>query len=63
MVESCTGRPQAHTYVDEARRGDHICYYSDLKKIKAHYPDWTITKSLRETVREIVTAWNARIAS
>jgi CDP-paratose 2-epimerase len=60
-VESITGRAQIHTYVDEARRGDHICYYSDLRKIKLHYPGWDITKPLGETVREIVQTWNARI--
>jgi CDP-paratose 2-epimerase len=61
LVESLTGRPQVKSYVDESRRGDHICYYSDLRKMRAHYPAWTITKTLRETVREIVDAWNARI--
>ena len=33
-------------YVDENRIGDHICYYSDLRKMKAHYPGWDITKTL-----------------
>ena len=47
-------------YVDEARRGDHICYYSDLRKMRAHYPGWDITRSLTETVREIVETWSAR---
>jgi hypothetical protein len=27
-----------YTYVDQARSGDHICYYSDLSKMQAHYP-------------------------
>ena len=27
----------------ENRIGDHICYYSDLRKMKAHYPAWGIT--------------------
>ena len=26
-------------YVDENRIGDHICYYSDLRKMQAHYPE------------------------
>ena len=34
-----TGKPQVYTYVDENRIGDHICYYSDLRKMRAHYPD------------------------
>jgi len=63
LVESLTGRPQIHTYIDEARRGDHICYYSDLRKIRAHYPAWTITRTLPETIREIVDNWHERIVA
>ena len=37
--------PCSYRYVDENRIGDHICYYSDLRKMKAHYPAWDITKS------------------
>jgi len=60
-VQTLTGRAQIHTYVDEARRGDHICYYSDLRKIQAHYPGWTISRPLLETIREIVENWRERI--
>ena len=38
-----TGRAMQWQYVDENRIGDHICYYSDLRKMKAHYPAWDIT--------------------
>jgi len=38
-------------YVDQNRQGDHICYISNLDKMKAHYPDWGITKNLRVTSR------------
>src|SRR5918994_3658289 len=27
-------------YVEEARRGDHICYISDLRRLRADFPDW-----------------------
>jgi len=27
-------------YVDQARKGDHIWYISDVSKFKAHYPGW-----------------------
>ncbi len=37
-------------YVDQNRAGDHICYYSDLRKMKPHYPEWDITKSLEPNV-------------
>ena len=48
-------------YVDQNRAGDHICYISDLSKMKAHYPGWTITKSLRDIFSENVRGWEARI--
>ncbi len=32
-----------YTYSDKNREGDHICYYSDLQKMKTHYPKWDIT--------------------
>lgn len=62
ITESFTGKPQVYAYVDQNRIGDHICYYSDLRKMRAHYPKWDITKSLTTTVEEIVTAWQRRQA-
>src|SRR5262249_12001037 len=53
MAESCTGRKQVHKYVEKNRIGDHICYYSDLRKMKLHYPGWTITRSLPQIFQEI----------
>ena len=50
----------------ENRIGDHICYYSDLRKMKTHYPDWGITKSsasrpLAEIVDLLgVASWRSR---
>ena len=60
IAESFTGKQQVYTYVDENRVGDHICYYSDLRKMKAHYPDWDISQTLEETIRQIVEAWKSR---
>jgi len=60
IAEKFTGRAQVHTYVDQNRIGDHICYYSDLRKMRAHYPSWDITRSLEQTIREIVEAWRGR---
>jgi len=62
IAEKFTGKKQQYTYVDENRIGDHICYYSDLRKMKAHYPGWDITQSLEETIRQIVEAWKSRTA-
>jgi CDP-paratose 2-epimerase len=60
LAESMTGRAQVYTYVDQNRIGDHICYYSDLRKIRGHFPKWDISQSLEETVRQIVESWRRR---
>lgn len=60
ITESFTGKEQVSTYVDENRIGDHICYISDLSKMRGHYPDWDITISLNETISQIVNAWHQR---
>jgi len=60
-VEQITNRPMQWKYVDKNREGDHICYISNLAKLKAHYPRWDITKSLDDIFTEIVEAWEVRI--
>jgi CDP-paratose 2-epimerase len=62
MTAEMTGKKQKHSYVDENRSGDHIVYYSDLRKMKSHYPEWDITKSLSQTLHEIADAWRQRLA-
>lgn len=62
LTETITGKKQKYQYVEQNRIGDHICYYSDLSKMISHYPKWGITKSLRQTVEEIVQSWQERNA-
>jgi CDP-paratose 2-epimerase len=61
MVEKITGKAMKWRYLDENRIGDHICYYSDLRKMQAHYPAWSITRSLDQIFEEIVGSWMARL--
>jgi len=61
IVEELTGKRQKYAYIEQNRIGDHICYYSDLRKMKAHYPGWAITRSLRDVFREIVNSWHVRL--
>src|SRR5262249_14811462 len=56
LVEELTGRSIPTRYVPENRRGDHICYISDTRKLRTHYPSWNISRSLREMCLEIVSA-------
>jgi CDP-paratose 2-epimerase len=60
MLEEITGVAMKSQYIDKNRVGDHICYYSDLRKMKAHYPNWTISKDLKQIFREIASAWANR---
>jgi CDP-paratose 2-epimerase len=60
IISEISGKPMRYKYSDQNRIGDHICYYSDLRKMKAHYPNWDITKPLRTVFEEIHEAWLAR---
>lgn len=53
---ACSGKKMNYEYVDQNRAGDHICYISDLAKMKAHYPGWDITKTLEDVFQEIHAA-------
>lgn len=61
MVSRLTGIPMQYTYQEKNRAGDHICYISNLAKMKADYPGWDITVSLSEIFEEIVRSWRERI--
>lgn len=61
LIQSISGKEMIYDYTDKNREGDHICYISDLSKMKAHYPDWTITKDLRTTFEEIYESWLVRV--
>jgi CDP-paratose 2-epimerase len=63
IAERFSGKPQVYEYLDKNREGDHICYYSDLRKMKSHYPQWDISISLEETIKQIVESWQKRISS
>lgn len=53
LTEQITGNQMVYEYVDDNRIGDHICYYSDLSKMKLHYPEFEITKDLNYIVENI----------
>jgi CDP-paratose 2-epimerase len=55
-VSALSGKAMKFEYVDKNREGDHICYISDLTKMRAHYPQWDITKSLDTIFEEIWAA-------
>lgn len=55
-AESVTGRKMKYEYVEQNRSGDHICYISNLSKLKREFPGWGITKTLDDIFSEIAAA-------
>lgn len=60
LIEDLSSKKMIYDYSEINRIGDHICYYSDLTKMKLHYPNWDITKSLNQTIEEIYLSWKIR---
>jgi len=60
LAHSLSGKAMVHEYVDTNREGDHICYISDLSKMKQHYPGWDISKNLEVIFEEILVSWKQR---
>jgi len=60
MIHRASGRKPRLSYSDTNRVGDHICYYSDLRKLKAHYPGWKRKYDLPRIVEEMVKACASR---
>jgi CDP-paratose 2-epimerase len=59
-IEQLTGRKLDWHYVEGARKGDHICYISNLRKLQAQYPKWKITRSLDAILEEMVASQRAQ---
>jgi CDP-paratose 2-epimerase len=59
-VEGLTSKKMEYEYLDKPREGDHICYISDLSKMRQHYPAWDISVSLEQIFKELVTGWTER---
>jgi len=55
-IEELTGRKIKWVYREQARKGDHICYISDLRKLESHFSGWRITRSLDDILKEMVAA-------
>jgi CDP-paratose 2-epimerase len=62
-IDSLTGRKLAFTYDERNRLGDHICYISNLGKLRADFPEWNITISLHDMIEQMVRAAHDRAAA
>jgi CDP-paratose 2-epimerase len=60
LIEQLTGRDLHWVYSEQNRVGDHICYISDLRKLRSDYPHWSITRSLDVILKQMVSAQMAQ---
>jgi CDP-paratose 2-epimerase len=59
QIAAISGKPMRYEYSEQHREGDHICYYSDLGRMKAHFPGWDLSRGLGDIFREIHDAVQA----
>jgi CDP-paratose 2-epimerase len=62
MIREIGGYELDYTLSNEARKGDHICYISDLSKFRQHYPEWDITVSLQEILATMIQAEESKLS-
>jgi CDP-paratose 2-epimerase len=60
LIEEISGYRINWTYQEQHRIGDHICYISDLRKLRNHFPGWSISYSLLEIIREMLKVEESR---
>ncbi len=56
LIEELAGEKVRWKYTEQNRIGDHICYITDLRKIRSHFPEWSVTRSLRDICAELIAA-------
>ncbi|WP_040771055.1 NAD-dependent epimerase/dehydratase family protein [Novipirellula maiorica] len=56
LIEEIGGYKLDFSLAEDNRKGDHICYISDLSKLRAHYPDWDIRVSLKEILQQMIAS-------
>jgi CDP-paratose 2-epimerase len=62
-IEQATGKKVRWEYQDEARKGDHICYLSDLRKLREHFPGWRLTYNLERIIQELLKIEQKKVSS
>jgi CDP-paratose 2-epimerase len=62
MAEQRTGLPMRWSYDEQPRRGDHVCYFSDLRRMQSDFPGWRPKISLDETFDQLVDSWSRRLS-
>lgn len=56
LIAQLSGHRVDWTLSEQARKGDHICYISDLSKFRRDYPSWQPRVALKEIVAMMIEA-------
>jgi CDP-paratose 2-epimerase len=51
--EAITDKKLNWSYVESNRIGDHIWWISDVQKFRNHYPNWNLTYTVKDILKEI----------
>jgi len=54
LIEELSGKTLDYRLVNEARRGDHIWWVSDVRKFQQDYPTWTYRYDSKRIVEDII---------
>jgi CDP-paratose 2-epimerase len=62
MIQQISGHKVRYTLEDANRKGDHICYISNLGKLRRDYPEWEIRVPLEEILRQMIASEESKHA-
>ena len=62
LIERVSGREIDVTVSEEARRGDHVWWVSDVRRFREDHPGWEYRHGLEDMVEEMVDAASTRLA-
>lgn len=54
MIEEIAKKRLNYEISSRARKGDHICYITDMSKFRQHFRDWKMEFTLPDMIREMV---------
>jgi CDP-paratose 2-epimerase len=57
------GFPLDYTVTDSNRKGDHVCYISDLSKVRRDFPRWEQEYTMQTILEEMVDSRRSQIGS
>jgi len=55
-IEQMIGRTVTADYHPVNRAGDHICYITNLAKLRSHYPTWNVSRTLDDILEDMLRA-------